>query len=129
MSGRYLLDTNIVIATFSHDAAVAVSLSAAREVFVPSIVIGELYFGAYKSTRVQDNLKRTTEFIAASTILDCDANTGQFYGQIKNALKLKGRPIPENDMWIAAVAMQYDLILASRDAHFGEIEGLTLEAW
>lgn len=107
----------------------AVSLSAASEVFVPSIVVGELYFGAYKSTRVQDNLKRITEFIAASTILDCDATTAQFYGQIKNALKLKGRPIPENDMWIAAVAIQHDLILASRDAHFSEIESLTLEAW
>jgi tRNA(fMet)-specific endonuclease VapC len=129
MSGRYLLDTNIVIATFSQDAAVAVSLSAASEVFVPSIVIGELYFGAYKSTRVQDNLKRTTEFIAANTVLVCDSATAQFYGQIKNALKLKGRPIPENDMRIAAVGMQYDLILASRDAHFSEINGLKLEAW
>lgn len=129
MSGSYLLDTNIVIAAFLQDAAVAVGLSAAREVFVPSIVIGELYFGAYKSTRVQANLKRTTEFIAASTILVCDAATAQVYGQIKNALKLKGRPIPENDMWIAAVAMQHDLTLVSRDTHFNEIEGLTIESW
>lgn len=129
MSGRYVLDTNIVIATFSQDAAVAVKLTAAAEVFVPSIVIGELYFGAYKSMRVQDNLKRTTEFIAANTILTCDVGTAQFYGQIKNALKVKGRPIPENDMWIAAVAMQHNLILATRDAHLGEIDGLQLEAW
>ena len=129
MSGKYLLDTNIVIATFSQDVAVAVKLSTAAEVFVPSIVIGELYFGAYKSTRIQDNITRTTEFIAANTILVCDVNTAQFYGQIKNALKVKGRPIPENDMWIAAVAMQHDLTLVSRDAHLGEVEGLKLEAW
>ncbi len=129
MSGRYLLDTNIVIATFSQDAAVAVSLTAANEVFVPSIVIGELYFGADKSMRAQDNMQRITEFIAANRILVCDTETAQFYGQIKNALKIKGRPIPENDMWIAAVAIQHDLILASRDAHFSEINGLRLEAW
>ncbi len=74
-------------------------------------------------------MQRITEFIAANRILVCDTETAQFYGQIKNALKIKGRPIPENDMWIAAVAIQHDLILASRDAHFSEIHGLRLEAW
>ena len=79
--------------------------------------------------RVQDNIQRIMSFITANTILGCDANTARFYGQIKNALKLKRRPIPENEIWIAAVAVQHDLILVSRDIHFSEVEGIKLAVW
>jgi tRNA(fMet)-specific endonuclease VapC len=56
MSGRYLLDTNIIIALFASDAAVKTRLAEVDEVFVSSIAIGELCFGARRSARVQDNL-------------------------------------------------------------------------
>ena len=58
MSGRFLLDTSIVIALFADDLSVQEHLRKAEEVFVPSIVLGELYFGVRKSGRVQQNLKR-----------------------------------------------------------------------
>lgn len=51
------------------------------------------------------------------------------YGVIKNQLRVKGRPIPENDIWIAAVARQRDLVLVSRDDHFAKVEGIKLEKW
>ena len=51
------------------------------------------------------------------------------YGVIKQALREKGRPIPENDIWIAAIAQQYGLTLVTRDDHFTAIDGLTLEKW
>jgi tRNA(fMet)-specific endonuclease VapC len=98
-------------------------------VFVPCIVLGELYYGARKSTRVTENLARIDEFVTSSTVLPCDTTTAQQYGDIKNTLRAKGRPIPENEFWIAAIAMQYQLTLVARDGHFHEVDGLRVEAW
>ncbi len=128
-TGRFLLDTNIVIALFAEEAAVQQRLAEANEVFVPSIVLGELYYGAHKSARVAENLARLDDFVASSTVLACDTVTAQQYGDIKNTLRAKGRPIPENDIWIAAIAMQYHLTLVARDGHFHEVDGLRVEEW
>ena len=75
MSGRYLLDTNIVIAIFAEEANVQAQLAGAGEVFIPSIVLGELYFGARKSGRVEANLARIDEFAASNVVLECDTVT------------------------------------------------------
>ena len=129
MSGRYLLDTNIIIALFAEEVSVKTRLAQAAEVFVSSVAIGELCFGARKSGRVQENLARIDEFAANNVVLGCDIETAQRYGEIKNALQRKGRPIPENDMWIAAIALQHDLVLITRDAHFNEVDGLKVAIW
>jgi len=124
-----LLDTNIVIALFADETIVKSNLAQANEVFIPSIVIGELCYGARKSGRVEANLARVDELVTSSTILVCDAETAQQYGKVKNKLRLKGRPLPENDIWIAALALRYELILVTRDAHFQEVESLKTTAW
>jgi len=129
MSGRYLLDTNIVIALFADEAVVKNNLAQAKEVFLPSIVIGELCYGAQKSGRKQANLARVDELVANGTVLGCDAETARQYGEVKNQLRLKGRPLPENDIWIAAIALQHQLVLVTRDAHFQEIENLQTTSW
>ncbi len=129
MSGSILLDTNIVIGLFASDPAVLVRLSKTDHVFIPSIVIGELYFGAYKSAHPDQNVRRVDEFVATSAIVACDAVTAAHYGRIKKALREKGRPLPENDIWIAALAQQHNLTVASRDQHFKEIEDLPVEMW
>ena len=129
MSGRFSLDTNIVIALFADEAIVKDNLAQASEVFIPSIVIGELCYGASKSGRFKANLARVDELVAGSTILVCDTETARQYGEVKNKLRLKGRPLPENDVWIAALALQHDLILVTRDAHFQEVESLKTAAW
>jgi len=129
MSGRLLLDSNIVIAVFAEESAVLERVAAADEVFVPAIALGELYYGARKSTRTDQNIARIDEFAAAAAVLGCDAATAQQYGRIKNDLRAKGRPIPENDIWIAAVAVQHGLTVVSRDEHFGEVTGLPREVW
>lgn len=129
MTGRFLIDTNIVIALFASDSTVKQHLSNAIEVFTAAIVLGELYYGAYKSSRTKENISRINEFGFKNTVLLCDALTAQWYGQVKNSLRKKGRPIPENDIWIAAIALQYDLILVTRDDHFQEIDGLQVERW
>jgi len=96
---------------------------------VSSTTIGELYYGAYKSGRVAANLARVEEFIVMTNVLGCDTATAKYYGQIRNSLRSRGRPIPENDIWIAAVAMQHQLTLVSRDIHFQYVDGLLLERW
>lgn len=67
--------------------------------------------------------------MTGNTVLPCDEGTAYQYGVIRNALRTQGRPIPENDLWIAALAGQHDLVLATRDAHFEFIEGLAVERW
>jgi len=129
MTGRYLLDTNIIIALFADEEIVKDNLAQASEVFIPSIVIGELYYGARKSRRVEKNLARVDELVAGSTVLMCDAETARQYGEVKNKLRLKGRPLPENDVWITALTLQHALILVTRDAHFQEVENLQTVAW
>lgn len=129
MSGKLLLDTNIIIALFAEDPIVQERLVDAEEVFAPCIAIGELYFGAYKSVKIQENLARIDEFALNNTVLSCDTDTAKRYGDIKNRLKEKGQPIPENDIWIAAIAQQYALTLITKDSHFGTVENLYFELW
>ena len=129
MSGRYLLDTNVVIAIFASDRQVHQRLREASEVFVSSVVLGELYYGARKSSHIESNLKKVEEFAAANAILDCDSTTAGHYGRVKNELRDKGRPIPENDIWIAAIARQHELTLVSHDSHFKAVDELSVEVW
>ncbi len=124
-----MLDTNIIIAIFADEASVKSNLAQAKEVFIPSVVIGELCYGARKSGRTQANLARVDDLVTNSTVLGCDFETARQYGLVKNKLRLKGRPLPENDIWVAALALQYDLILVTRDAHFREVENLQIVGW
>lgn len=128
-SGSCLLDTNIVIALFAREAAVMQRLAQMAAVFVPGTVIGELYFGAYNSARVALNVARVVEFAATASVLWADATTADRYGQLKAELRVLGRPLPENDIWIAALAHQYGFTVVTRDAHFHQIPGLTVEIW
>lgn len=127
MNGRFLLDTNIIIALFAEDPIVHKWIANAEEVFIPCISIGELYFGAYKSLKIQENRARIDEFASSNTVLVCNTETAKRYGDIKNRLKEKGQLIPENDIWIAAIAQQYALILVTKDAHFNIVEDLHIE--
>ncbi len=129
MAGDYLLDSNFVIALFAEEPAAIRRLQVGTPVFVPTIVLGELYFGAQKSQRVDENVARVDEFAASNTVLTCDTVTAQHYGSVKGTLRQKGRPIPDNDIWIAAVALQYGLTLLTRDEHFKEIDDLQVETW
>ena len=128
MAGRVLLDTNVIIAFFSGEKGVSKQFADA-EVFVSSTVLGELYYGARKSAHAAANLARIEQFASSIQVLNCDAATAQLYGNIKDRLRSRGRPIPENDIWIAAVALQHGLPLATRDDHFKEVDGLRVENW
>ncbi len=129
MAGRFLLDTNIIIALFAGEAPVREHLATAAEVFLSSIAVGELCFGARKSERVAENLQRIEELATSSVVLPCDIETARRYGEIKSALRAKGLPLPENDIWIAAIAAQYGLTVVTRDGHYSRIDGIAVTAW
>jgi tRNA(fMet)-specific endonuclease VapC len=129
MDGRYCLDTNIVISLFAGDKNILAKLVPVNEVFISSTVLGELYYGTLKSVRIDDNLKRVNDFATGCTILTCDAETAEEYGRIKAELSRKGKMVPENDIWIAAVTRQYDLTIVTKDEHFSFIENLKMTDW
>lgn len=129
MSGKFLLDTGIVLALFANDPAVVKQIEDAEEVFIPSIVIGELYYGARKSGRVRENVARVDLFAEANVILICDAETCRWYGVVKDLLHQKSSTIPENDVWIAALALRHGLILVTRDSNFDEVTNLKTVTW
>lgn len=130
MSGKLLLlDTNIVVAIFNGDSVVINKLQKATKAFVPVIKIGELFFGAEKSGQKSKNYERLEAFCEISAILNCDTDTAREYGKIKEDLRAKGKPIPENDIWIAAIARQHNMVVVTRDNHFSHIEDLQTEFW
>jgi len=128
-SGRFLLDTNIVIALLEGDETLLSRLEEAGEVFIPAIVFGELFFGAAKSGRPSENMDKIERFAAGRSILPCDLPVAREYGKLRQRLREKGRPLPENDVWIAATAKCNALVLVTRDRHFREVDDLEIAQW
>lgn len=122
-------DTNIIIALLNGEDNLASKLDLYDTIYLSSIVLGELYYGAYGSANKAKNLDRIKKFIERSTLIFPDESTSAMYGQIKANLKKKGRPIPENDVWIAALAVQHKTVLATRDGHFKEVTNLKTVKW
>jgi tRNA(fMet)-specific endonuclease VapC len=87
---------------------------------------GELRFGALNSRRAEQNLQLVEGLIQRSTILDIGVGTADFYAEIRLELRRAGTPIPENDVWIAALCRQPDLAIATSDAHFELVDDLTV---
>ncbi|NDJ51746.1 MAG: type II toxin-antitoxin system VapC family toxin [Chloroflexi bacterium] len=129
MHGR-LLDTNAVIALQRGEAALIRMLDKEEaEWYLSATVLGELYYGAYRSTRVEDNVAVVDAISQGVVILPIDEHTARLFGEIHQQLRAKGTPIPENDIWIAATAKQYTLTVVTRDDHFSHVEGLMTATW
>lgn len=132
MNGNgYLIDTNIIVDFFAGNQELKTQLLTI-EIFIPCIVIGELYFGAYTSRVIVNRRKRLDEIILFANsfpILEIGVKTADYYGILKSQLKLKGTPIPENDIWISAIAQEHNLIVVTRDKHFAYIEELNTVYW
>ena len=128
-AGNYLLDTNVLVALLRGEAGVGAAVESAAAVYMPAVAIGELYYGALHSGNPARNAARVAELVALGVVLGCDPETALVYGDVKTGLRRRGRPIPENDVWIAAVALQHGLVLVTRDAHFDAVEELPREAW
>ena len=127
MNGK-LLDTNVIIRIINGDEKVAVLLDsiAVDEVYIPTIAYGELMYGAERSKRTDKNKYLFEEFCLNYKLVCNDKLIAETYGKVKNNLKNKGINIPENDIWIAATAINRNFELISGDKHFANIENLNL---
>ena len=94
--------------------------------YLPYVALAELYAGAYRSSRPERHLQQISSFLEAEDVLLSDEETPCVYGRIASELAQKGTPIPQNDIWIAAIALQAGLPLATEDNHFKTVSGLNL---
>jgi tRNA(fMet)-specific endonuclease VapC len=119
-----MLDTNVIIKYLAGDESAKRLIDNASEISVPIIVVGELQYGAQKSSRTESNLALFASFLSRYTIISIDENTAAIYGEIKEQLRAQGINIPENDVWIAATAKSRQYRLLTYDAHFRSVDGL-----
>ena len=127
MNGNYLLDSNIIIDIFRGDAKAISRVKQLTAIHVSVITIGELYYGAKKSNQTPKRESEIEQLEEMVTILNITGPTAKIYGQVKDQLRAKGKPIPENDIWIAATVMEHQLTLLTKDKHFENVEGLVIE--
>lgn len=125
---RTLLDTNAYTAWKRGDAAVNELVRRSEELVLSSIVAGELLFGFRCGSRFEHNRRELDDLLRSPYVsfLPVTLVTADRFARVAAALRRKGRPIPTNDVWIAAHAMESGADLVSFDRHFGEIDGL---AW
>lgn len=124
-----LLDSSIVIAHFRQEDQVTERLLAAAALYLGTVALGELHYGARKSARPEKKLAQLQAFLPWVTILPITERTAEHYGDIQTELARVGTPIPQNDVWIAALAREHGLPLATRDAHFGQVNNLVVLNW
>ena len=123
---RIVLDTNGYSALANGNAQVAEILESVEEVVVPAAVVGELTYGFLKGTRSSANEAALNRFFEQDGVSfqPVTRNIAERYGYVKAALRKRGTPIPENDIWIAATALETGCRLLSYDGHFDKVGGL-----
>ena len=125
MSGNSVaLDTNRAIAVLNDREGAGDWVRQFDQIFLPVPVLGELRFGMLNSQRVSENIVKLETFCSRCTILDVTASTTDAYARIRIELKAAGKPIPENDIWIAAICREHNLALATSDTHFSLVQNL-----
>ena len=120
---RLALDTNAYRAAADGESRPVEFLRRAEEIWLPHVVLGELRAGFALGTFGKKNEARLTEFLNSPRVkaLYPDDQTTHHYASLFAQLRRQGTPIPTNDLWIAALAVQHDLMLLSSDAHFSKI--------
>lgn len=126
MTPRLALDTNAYTAYVSGDSAIGKLVDYAGHLGLPVIALGELYYGAFNGSRTAENLHNINRFLLSQRleVLHITEDTARLYGEISAELRKIGRPIQQNDVWIAALCKQYNYALATRDTDFNQIIGL-----
>ena len=119
-----ILDTNALSAWAEGRAAVESPLRVAQRLVVPSVVLGEYYFGIRQSRHRSRYEAWLARYLPLTEIALVTSATADTYADIRLELKRRGTPIPPNDVWIAALARQHGLALLSNDGHFDTVDGV-----
>lgn len=129
IGARVVLDTSIAVAVLNRQPAALARYHAEGPMALPAVAAGELLFGAANSGLQRENLERYQAFISGLLFLPVDLDTARAYAELRLALKQAGRPVPENDLWIAATCIRYGLTQVTHDAHFSHCPHLAVEDW
>jgi tRNA(fMet)-specific endonuclease VapC len=117
------LDTSVAIDVLA-DRAESLTSQPITEFLLPVPVVGELRYGVLNSSRVEENLAEIERLVGRCRILDVTVATADVYARLRLDLKQKGKPIPENDLWIAALCVEHQVRLAAVDSHFDAVDDL-----
>jgi tRNA(fMet)-specific endonuclease VapC len=123
---KLAIDTNAYAAAARGEPKVSALLRAADHVVLPFVALAELRAGFAAGTRGRKNEAALTRFLASPRVevQYADEQTTHHYAALFAQLRRQGTPIPTNDMWIAALVLQHDLVLCTRDAHFDRLPQL-----
>jgi tRNA(fMet)-specific endonuclease VapC len=125
---RILMDTNTYAAFKNNDPVAVNTFQTAEYVGVSVVVLGELFSGFKGGRKETRNRKELEQFLDSPRVhvIQLDEETAEFYATVYWDLKKKGKPVPTNDLWVAASAMRYGLSLFTYDGHFKSVDGLIL---
>jgi tRNA(fMet)-specific endonuclease VapC len=123
---RLALDTSGYAEMCRGEPRVVGAVEEATEVFLPFVALGELRAGFGVGSRTVENERVLSRFLALPDVkvLHADDGTTHHYAALFLQLRRQGTPIPTNDLWIAALALQHDLLLCARDRHFDHVPQL-----
>lgn len=124
-----ILDTNTLSAFLDGDPSVVELLSEAPDLYLPVIVLGEYQFGLKASRLKKTREPQLLAFARACTVLPILESTVGCYATIRDGLRKKGTPIPENDIWISALALEYQLPIITQDSHFLKVKQISVRSW
>lgn len=124
-----ILDTNAVSALFVGDPALERVLAGVERHELPVIVIGEYRYGLARSRSRRKLVPLLEELVRESSVLPVRTKTAEIYAEVREHLRARGTPIAENDLWIAALALEHRLMIVSRDADFDRVPGVTRRDW
>jgi tRNA(fMet)-specific endonuclease VapC len=126
---RLLLDTSAYSAFMRGHPDVVENVQLADEIYVNPIVLGELLAGFTRGTRFRKNQAELSEFLSSTRVhvVDIDEGTASRYSVILNSLWKAGTPIPTNDLWISASAMQHGLQILTSDGHYLKVSQVIVE--
>jgi tRNA(fMet)-specific endonuclease VapC len=133
VSASYLLDTDIIIYWLKNKFPKInqkIKKIDGDCIFMSSITVAELYFGAQNSKKKEENISLIDELLTETNVIDFDENAGKCFGEIKSNLKKEGKIICDSDLFIAATAVSNDFILVTNnEKHFKRIKRLKVENW
>jgi tRNA(fMet)-specific endonuclease VapC len=124
-----ILDTNALSAAADDDPAIIALLARVDQVAIPVIALGEYRYGIALSRHRASYAEWLKSLLHDCLVLDANEPTTHYYAEIAFELQQKGRPIPTNDIWIAALCRQHSLPLLSRDRHFDLVPGIKRVGW
>jgi predicted nucleic acid-binding protein len=124
-----ILDTNALSAFADGDAQLLRVIGKETDLALPVVALGEYLYGVHQSRQRARYERWVSATLPLFDVLPVGENTARHYAEIRGELKAAGRPIPSNDLWIAALARQHRLPVLSRDRHFQAVTGLRLVTW